>query len=136
MSLTAENSIVVQQTIGLCQAILDAPEFQDIRQRISAFLSHDQVQNLYRLLSEKRDLLQQKQEQGQALSNEEIADFEKHRHEFVNNPIARGFLDAQEEMHEIKKMVTQYVTKTMELGHVPEAEDLQVGSCGAGCGCH
>ena len=136
MSLTAENSVIVQQTIGLCQAILDAPEFQDIRQRVSAFLTHDQVQNQYRLLSEKRDLLQQKQEQGQALSNEEIADFEQHRSAFVNNPIARGFLDAQEEMHEIKKLVTQYVTKTLELGRIPAQEELQPGSCGAGCGCH
>ncbi len=136
MALTSEDSTVVQHTIDLCQAILDTPDFQSIRARVNAFMTHDQAQDQYRQLSQKRDLLQQKQEQGQALSNEEISDFEQDREAFLNNPVARGFLDAQEEMHDIKKMVTQYVTKTMELGRVPSADEVQPGTCGHGCNCH
>ncbi len=136
MQLIYEDLDVIDKTRGLCQAIVDAPEFKIIQQRIMTFMTHDQAQIQYRSLSEKRDLLNQKQEQGLALSQEEMSDFEEHREAFLNNPIAKGFLDAQEELHEVKKLVTQYVTKTLELGRVPGPEEMESGSCGAGCGCH
>jgi hypothetical protein len=28
------------------------------------------------------------------------------------------------------------VSKTFELGRVPEESDMESGSCGSGCGCH
>ena len=55
----------------------------------------------------------------------------------MENPAARAFLDAQEEMHDIQKSVTRMVKKTLELGRVPSEEDIsEGGSCGSGCGCH
>ncbi len=54
----------------------------------------------------------------------------------LKNPVAVGFLDAQEEMHEIQNIVKKTVGKTIELGRIPLAEDLSEGSCGSGCGCH
>jgi hypothetical protein len=50
--------------------------------------------------------------------------------------VASGFLDAQEEMHELQHAVSKQVKKTIELGRIPTAEDLE-GGCGhGGCGCH
>jgi hypothetical protein len=54
----------------------------------------------------------------------------------MSNPIARGFLDAQEEMAKVQQTIHQYVSKTLELGKIPSDEDLNGGSCGHdSCGC-
>ena len=39
MQLTAEDTVVLQKTKELCQAILDQPEFQKVRQGIDAFMA-------------------------------------------------------------------------------------------------
>ena len=92
----------------------------------------------YATLSEMGQALHNKQHQGQSLTGAEIAAFDKQRDSFFKNPIAKGFVDAQEELHNIQKQITTYVSKTLELGHVPGEEDLTSGggSCGSGCGCH
>ena len=55
---------------------------------------------------------------------------------FAAESVARGFLDAQEELHTVQQSIQQYVSKTLELGRVPKEEDLNDGGCGHGCGCH
>jgi hypothetical protein len=50
--------------------------------------------------------------------------------------VARGFLDAQQALHQLQETVTQQLTKTLELGRMPTKEDFESGSCGSGCGCH
>ena len=136
MTTQTEESVITQKTRELCQAILDQPEVQSIRQRIEAFTSNDQARGQYDALMMKGQLLQQKQQAGLQLDQNEIADFEQLRESFLNNPVARGFLDAQEDMQKVQSSVTQYVSKTFELGRVPEESDLDSGSCGHGCGCH
>jgi cell fate (sporulation/competence/biofilm development) regulator YlbF (YheA/YmcA/DUF963 family) len=83
---------------------------------------------------QKSEALQQKQQMGEALTHEEIQAFETDREALASNPVARDFLDAQQQMHHVQDAVTKYVTKTFELGRLPVAEDL--ASCGAGCSCH
>ena len=39
-------------------------------------------------------------------------------------PVATAFVEAQEEMRQIQQRITQYVSKTLELGAVPSDEDL------------
>jgi len=84
----------------------------------------------------KGQALQEKQSQSQPLEGAEIADFEKHRDALLKNTVARGFLDAQEELHEIQHSIQKHIAKTLELGRLPSADDLDGGSCGHGCGCH
>ena len=134
MQAIAEESAVIQKTRELCQALLDQPDVQSMRQRIDAFVADDRAKTQYDALMIKGQALQQKQQLGAPLSNEEITDFEQHREAFVNNPVAKGFLDAQEEMNQLQQSLGQYVTKTFELGRVPGPEDFN--SCGHGCGCH
>lgn len=130
-----DESIIIQKTRELCQAILDQPQFGSIRQQIDTFLADEQAQSLYQHLSERGEYLQHKQSQGTALSNDEISEFETQREAFVNNPVARGFMDAQQEVQKVQQSVTEYVTKTFELGRVPEPSDFSSGNCGHGCGC-
>jgi cell fate (sporulation/competence/biofilm development) regulator YlbF (YheA/YmcA/DUF963 family) len=136
MQTITEESVITQKTRELCQTILDQPEVQNIRRQIESFMTNDEAKTQYQLLSEKGEFLQHKQQQGLTLSNEEIADFEQSREALFNNPVARGFLDAQQEMHKMQESLGQYVAKTFELGRVPSPDDLQSGSCGSGCGCH
>lgn len=136
MQMTTEDSVIVQKTRELCQAILDEPEFGAIRNQIDTFLENEEAKNQYQLLSERGEYLQHKQQQGAALNDDEVAEYETQREAFINNPIARGFLTAQEELNKVQQSVTEYVAKTFELGRVPSSEDLNSGSCGSGCGCH
>ncbi len=107
-----------------------------MKRQIDAFMSDEEAKEQYQNLIERGEALNVKQQQGVRLTTEEIADFEQHREAVVNDPVAKGFLDAQQAMQKVQESVGQYVTKTFELGRVPQDEDLGSGSCGHGCGCH
>ena len=135
MQATIEETFVIQKTRDLCQTIVDQPEFRLIRQRIETFLNDDNAKGQYQLVMEKGDALQQKQHSGTPMDSNEIAEFEKNREALLSNPVAREFLDAQQEMHKIQESVMQFVGKTFELGRVPTLEDFSSGNCGPTCGC-
>jgi len=129
------------KTNELCQAILDEIASNGIRKRIDTFLADSSARSAYEALMNKGQALQEKQHGGQPLDPTEIAAFEKDRDTLLKNPVAVGFLDAQEEMHELQSNVKKIVGKTIELGRIPTAEELSGGDCcgshgGGGCGCH
>ncbi len=130
-----EETPVMQKTKELCQAILDQPNMQSVRQRVDAFMGDEQTRGQYDALMTKGQALQQKQQMSMPLSSEEIADFEQSREKLLGNSVARGFLDAQEELHQVQESIQQYITKTIELGRMPSDEEMSGGSCGHGCGC-
>jgi len=135
MSTITEDAIL-EKTKELCQTIVEQPQFQSLRRDVDAFLASEVAKNQYQLVIEKGEALQQKQQTGMPLSNDEIAEFEKHRETLINNPVAKAFLDAQQEMHKVQESVGQYVAKTLELGRIPTTDDFPSESCGHGCGCH
>jgi cell fate (sporulation/competence/biofilm development) regulator YlbF (YheA/YmcA/DUF963 family) len=125
------------KTQELCDAIAEQMETAGIRKRIDAFLADSAARSQYETVNNKGQALHEKQHASQPLSGEEIADFEKHRDALVKNPVAHDFLAAQEELHELQSSVQKRISKTLELGRSPTAEDLaEDGSCGHGCGCH
>jgi cell fate (sporulation/competence/biofilm development) regulator YlbF (YheA/YmcA/DUF963 family) len=136
MQTITEDATIVEKTKELCLTILEQPKMQSIRQRIDAFMGDDQARGQYDALVSKGQTLQQKQEMSTPLSGEEISDFEQHRDSLMKNPVARGFLDAQEELQQLQQSVHKYVTKTLELGRLPTEEEMSEG-CGGhgGCGC-
>ncbi len=135
MQTQTEETPVILKTKELCQAILDQPEIRALRKDIQTFMADDGARTQYESLMTQGELLHEKQHSGTPLSEAEVAEFEKMRESFLSNPVARGFLDAQEEMQKVHKSVSQYVSKTFELGRVPGEDDLDHGSCGQGCGC-
>jgi cell fate (sporulation/competence/biofilm development) regulator YlbF (YheA/YmcA/DUF963 family) len=137
MASTIEETTIIRKTRELCQTILDEPSMQALRQRIDTFMADEQTRTQYDALIAKGQALQEKQQQAQPLTGEEIADFEQHRDSLLKNPVAREFLDAQQEMHEVQESVLKYVRKTIELGRVPSEDELcSGGGCGDhGCGC-
>jgi len=137
----ASNGAVVLKTKELCETILNHPEYKDLQNRIQAFMEHEESRKQYQAVSELGTALRGKQEGGGQLTPDEIEDFEKQREALLKNPVATGFLDAQESLHDLKKLVVQHVSKALELGRLPGEADLQEqeGCCssgGGGCGCH
>jgi cell fate (sporulation/competence/biofilm development) regulator YlbF (YheA/YmcA/DUF963 family) len=139
MQTTTEISPVRRKTRELCLTILEEPAMLSIRQRIDAFLGDEQARAQYEGVMTKGHALQEKQQHALGVSREEIDDFEKHRDELMNNPVARDFISAQEEMHSVQESIHQYVSKTFELGRLPTEEELNGDCCGGhgggGCGC-
>lgn len=132
--MTIEESPVMQKTRELCQAILDQPSIKQIRERIDTFMTDEKSRAQYESVVNKGQNLQQKQQMSMPLTGDEISDFERYRDELLQNPVARSYLDAQEELHNVEESIHKYVRKTLELGRMPTEEDLN-GSCGEGCGC-
>jgi cell fate (sporulation/competence/biofilm development) regulator YlbF (YheA/YmcA/DUF963 family) len=141
METITEISPVLRKTKELCQTILDEPAMQSIRRRIDTFLGNEQARAQYEGVMTKGQALQQKQQHALELSREEVDDFEQHRDELLKNPVARDFIDAQEEMHNVQESIHHYVSKTFELGRLPTEEELNGNCCGGhgheggGCGC-
>jgi cell fate (sporulation/competence/biofilm development) regulator YlbF (YheA/YmcA/DUF963 family) len=134
MQTTAQESMVTKKTRELCQALVDEPQMQSIRQRIDAFMQDDQARGQYDNIVSRGQALQEKQRNSLPLSGEEISEFEQGRDALLGNPVARGFLDAQEELQQVKESIQKYVTRTLELGRVPSEEDME-SCCDHGCGC-
>ena len=127
------NGSVLAKTRELCQTIVDQDEFQALRRDVDTFMADDPAQTLYRSVAERGEALHHKQQQGTQLEQDEINAYENERQTLMGNEVARRFLDAQQQMHEIQQNVTRYVMKTLEIGRVPGEEDFE--SCGAGCSC-
>src|SRR5579859_6771711 len=132
MATTIEN-----KARELCETIVTQPQWNSIRSRIDTFLSNAAARGQFDEVNRKGQSLHEKQHSGQPLNGQEIAEFEKQRDALLKNPVARGFLEAQDELHEIQHSVQKYISKTLQLGRVPtDADFKEEGSCGEGCGCH
>lgn len=138
MIATETNAEIARKTTELCEAILNEPEFQRLRGHINAFLEDDAARGQYDTLSLKGQMLQQKQQMGMPLSEEEIGEFNTLRDGLLANVVAKNFLDAQQEVSSIQDFIMKRVTKTFELGRLPTIDDMDDGGCcssDGGCGC-
>ena len=134
MPAPAAGSAIDTKTRELCDAIVKEPWFATVQSRIDSFMQDEKARAQYLDVNEKGRFLQEKQTRGLPITGEELAEFEKRRDELFSNPLARGFVEAQEEVQEMQHGVTRYVAMTFELGRLPSPEDLH--SCSSGsCGC-
>ena len=95
-TIETNDTAVQQKTRELCEALLAEPAVAAIRQRIDTFMADGLSRSQYETLMMKGQALQEKQQRSLPLSGEEVSDFEREREAILNNPVARGFLDAQE----------------------------------------
>lgn len=136
MLTESEQNLVMEKTRELCATILAQPNMTTIRKNIDTFMADQPTRSQYESLMAKGQELHEKQHRSLPLTGEEVGAFEKQREAVINNPVARGFLDAQQALHELQETVQKHVTKTLELGRMPTEDDLRDGGCGHGCGCH
>ena len=100
-----EMEPVKNGTDHLCESIVNQDGFKELYSKIDSFITDEKLKYEYSTLNDRGALLQQKQQTGVEITEEEIAEFEKLREEFMANPIATNFLDAQEEVQQVQ--VTQ-----------------------------
>ncbi|MBK1829553.1 YlbF family regulator [Verrucomicrobiaceae bacterium R5-34] len=127
------------KTKELCEAIAQDIEFVALQGQVERFLEDDAAKLQYQSVHERGEELHQKQQAGVELGEREIQEFESARNGLLENEVARDFMDAQQNLQTLQQTISKYVGMTMELGRVPEAEDLDQsgggGCCGGGCGC-
>jgi cell fate (sporulation/competence/biofilm development) regulator YlbF (YheA/YmcA/DUF963 family) len=135
MDTKAKESPITQRTLELCQAIVEQDDFQTLKQKLDAFMSNELLKFEYQQVNGLGELLRMRQSQGLELPMDEVAKFEVLREKLMNDPVAQGFLDAQEQLQQLHEVVSRFLNKTFELGKRPEYEDVHDGSC-SDCGCH
>lgn len=133
-----DDTAILQKTKELCSLILSQPRFAGLRQEVKAFLEDQPSQEQYRHVSRRGRELHERQMSGQTVAEAEISEFEKLRFSLLENPVARAFIEAQSDMNRIQDSINQYISKTFELGRVPEESDFECedGCSGDSCGCH
>jgi cell fate (sporulation/competence/biofilm development) regulator YlbF (YheA/YmcA/DUF963 family) len=135
MQTMTQESRITEKTKELCQAILEQPDLRSARKSIETFMSDEKARVHYEGVMTKGQALQKKQQGSVPLTGEEISAFEKDRDALLKNPVARGFMDAQEQLQQVHESINQYISKTLELGRLPAETDFESGGCGEGCGC-
>ncbi|MFA8438608.1 YlbF family regulator [Pueribacillus sp. YX66] len=140
MAINLDKSPIIEMTEKLCAAILEQPEYKEINEKITTFSHDTHAKTLYQSLYEHQMRLQQKQEQGLPITEEETHAFQTEYESLLENEAAKGFLEAQQMIEEIEQTINSYITNTIKLGRVPRPEDFlqhQGGcACGGGsCGC-
>ncbi len=128
------NSAILERTRELCSAILDWPGYKEQVTQIEAFLADDDAKASYRAFAELGDEMHRKQHAGE-LTDADIEKYEAEKKALDAKPLVGGFLVAQESLNEIHKTVATHVAKTLELGRLPEPEDLESGGCCGGGSC-
>jgi len=130
------NSAAIEKTRELCTLILESDSYRDQVARIEGFFEDDAAQQQYRDFSQLGQELHQKQQEG-ALTEDDIALYERKQSELNGNETVAGFMEAESVLNGIVKEVSRFVGKSLELGRLPEPEDLDSGECcnSGGCGC-
>lgn len=136
----ATETPVIEKTKELCNVLVNQASFKELQAQIQDFMDSSEVQEMYQGLGDKQGILQQKQEAGMPLTDEEIADFNQDREAVLANPVAKGFIDSQQSMKDLQKTLTTYLSLTFELGRCPTADEVDEsqnasgGCCGGGGG--
>jgi len=131
-----QHTVILAKTRELCEIILRQPEVAAACRSLEAFQQDEPAQGLYQELMGRGQALHEKQERGLPLVDAEIQEFERQRDALVLNPVAKGFLDARELLHDIHHTVNDHVSKAFELGRVPEEADFESSGCCGGGGGH
>src|SRR4051812_48648317 len=103
MQTNIDESIVLTKTRELCESLLSAPDFEPVRRQIDTFMSNDVAKKQYQKVAEKMDTLNQKKNMGQEVSDAEIDEFNADREALVSNPVAKGFIEAQQEVQRMQE---------------------------------
>jgi len=139
MNVTLEKITIESKTNELCSAIVEDASFVKLQAQIDAFLSNDEARLQYQSVQECGESLNQKQRAGVELSEVEISEFEQAREELLKNSLVTDFMSAQSDLQEIQKTIGKMIGLTLELGRVPNQQDIETasGGCcgGGGCGC-
>ncbi len=133
METEVKDPPIVEKTKELCATLLAQPEVADMLADINAFLAKEELRSRYDVLTMQGEALAQRQQLGLEITPEEYEKFEKERDEWLSHELSQKFLDAQKRMQALQDQLHQYVSKTFELGRVPES--FEIDTCCNDCDC-
>ncbi len=107
-----------------------------MRSIVREFFNDETARDRYETLSRIGRELAERQSQGNELTSDEISAYEDARAALDEVPGTAGFFDAQHQLQRLEGTLHAYITRTLQLGRVPEPEDFSCGNCGSGCDCH
>ncbi|MFU8893120.1 MAG: YlbF family regulator [Luteolibacter sp.] len=143
MSALASKSRIMDSALELCTELANDERVNELQEIVEKFLADDAAKLQYQSVHDRGEALHQKQHAGIELSATEIREFEGARDALFDNQVAVDFMNAQRELEGIQREIGKLVSMTLELGRVPNDEDLAeadgggcCGSGGGGCGCH
>jgi len=136
MTTLSPNSTVLEKTRELCDLLLQSHEYRENAAKIETFFEDEKAQADYRSFAELGELLHRKQHEGQ-LTDADIAGYDAELQALKDNPVTADFMAAEETLNGIVRQISKLVGKTLELGRLPEPEDLEKSGCcnSGGCGC-
>jgi len=141
MTVLTSQSPIMESALELCAEIANDSRVKELQDIVEKFLSDDAAKLQYKSVHERGEALHQKQHAGIELNPSEIREFEGARDALFDNRVAVDFMNAQRELEGIQREIGKLVSLTLELGRVPNEEDLaeaEGGGCcgGGGCGCN
>ena len=135
---TLEASTIQDKALELCHFIADAPEFADAHVKIKAFLADDEAKAVYGKWQEKGHQLHGMSHEGKQPTDADLEEFGSLKKAVEENPTSAAFANAEATLDDTFRSVTKLLQKTLQLGRVPTAEDLDESGCcnEGGCGCN
>lgn len=137
MEILSPNSAILDKTRELCSLILQSGEYQENVAKIDTFFKDKEAQASYRNFNKLGEALHQKQHAGE-LTDKDIEGYDAELAALKENAVTANFMAAEETLNGIVQQVSRMVGKALELGRLPEPEDLESGGCcnSGGCGCN
>ena len=135
MEVLSPNSAILEKTRELCTLILQSGEYTENVSKVEKFFADETAQDQYRAFAKLGEELHQKQQAG-TITETDIAGYESQLQELKANEVTAEFMQAEQSLNGIVSQISKLVGKTLELGRLPEPEDLEDGCCNSGgCGC-
>lgn len=129
------------QIEALCATIAADPDIQSARSAAETFLADEQSVSLYREVMTLGRSLEQRHRSGAELEPAEISRFQSLQDQADKNEGIQNFMAAQDTLQSVASTLNTYISKTLEKGRVPAAEEIASSGCcggggGGGCGCN
>ncbi|MBI5772365.1 MAG: YlbF family regulator [Verrucomicrobia bacterium] len=133
MSSAAQSPHVLKQARELCRVLAAHAGFAETRRKFDEFMANAELRMRYHIAGERGRLLEMKQAGGLELTDQELAEYHAERDTLMQEPLVRGFQEAQAEMSRVQELLNRYLTLTYELGRAPTDEEVLGHSCGPEC---
>ena len=137
METLSLNSAVLEKTRELCSLILQSGEYKENVAKIETFFHDEEAQAQYRSFAELGEELHQKQQAG-TITQDDVQGYEGKLESLKENSVTADFMDAEGTLNGMVQQISKQIGKTLELGRLPEPEDLEESGCcsSGGCGCN
>lgn len=135
---TSLNPELVELTTKLCDALAQDQKIISSKARIGLFFQNADATKLFQDVNNYGEELRNKHLAGMAPTEEEIAKFDELRQAVVENDLARGFLEARQQIDEVLGTINQFLGMSIDLGRAPsleEVEEARKQSMSASCSC-